>query len=345
MKHRTLLAGLALVVLLLAAACGGGGTATLGSADIAVVGGQQVKKDQFDALLTRTKKSYQVAKKPFPKPGTSAYNTLQGQAVTFLLQRAEFAQKAADMGIHISDKQIDDRIEQVKKQFFNGSEKRYEEGLKQQALTPDQAREEVKTQLISEALYKKVTDKVHVSDSAVENYYKANKSIYEQKESRDVRHILVPTRTLADQVYAQLVADHEKNFAALAKKYSKDPGTAASGGKLTITRGQMVPAFDKTAFALKTGQLSKPVHSSFGWHVIQALSPIKPPSVTPLDKVKASIRQQLEQQQKNEAMTTWVDDVKKHFCKPGQIKYAPGYQPNPDPCLAVTSASSTTATK
>jgi hypothetical protein len=67
--------------------------------------------------------------------------------------------------------------------------------------------------------------------------------------------------------------------------------------------------------------------------------------VTPLGKVKASIRQQLEQQQKNQAMTTWVDDVKKDYCKPGKVKYAPGYAPNPDPCLAVTAATSTTSTK
>ncbi|HZC28218.1 MAG TPA: hypothetical protein VE269_00645, partial [Gaiellaceae bacterium] len=89
----------------------------------------------------------------------------------------------------------------------------------------------------------------------------------------------------------------------------------------------------------------KPVHSTFGWHVIQALSPVKPPSMTPLSQVKAQIRQQLQQQQQTEAVTAWVDSVKREFCKQGKIKYAPGYAPNPDPCLAVTSATSTSATK
>ena len=262
MKQHTFLAGLAVVVLLLLAACGGGGTASLASNDVAVVGGQQVTKDDLTNLLERAKKSYEAQKRPFPKPGTSAYNTLQGQAVTFLLQRAEFAQKAADMGIHISDKQIDDRINQLKKQFYNGSEKVY-----------------------------------------------------------------------------------EQNFAALAKRYSKDPGSAAKGGQLTVTRGQTVPAFDKTAFALKKGELSHPVHTQYGWHIIQALSAIKPPTVTPLSKVKASIRQQLAQQQKNGAMTAWVDGVKTDYCKGGKVKYAPGYAPNPDPCVAVTAATSTTSTK
>jgi foldase protein PrsA len=345
MKQHILLVVVAVVVVLLLAACGGGGSASLESNDVAVVGDQQVTKDDLTNLLDRAKKSYAAERRPFPKPGTSAYNTLQGQAVTYLLQRAEFAQKAADMGIHISDKQIDDRIDQLKKQFYKGSEKTYEAALKKQGLTPDQARQEVKAQLISEALYNKITSKVHVSDSAIASYYNANKSVYEQKASRKVRHILVSSKTLADRLYTQLVGSHERNFAALAKQYSKDPGSAAKGGVLTVTRGQTVPAFDKTAFALKKGQLARPVHTQYGWHVIQALSGITPPKVTPLSNVKASIRQQLEQQQKNEAMTTWVDGVKKDDCKGGKVKYAPGYAPNPDPCVAVTAATSTTSTK
>jgi parvulin-like peptidyl-prolyl isomerase len=346
MKQHAFFVGLAVVVVLLLAACGGGGTATLASNDVAVVGDQQVTKDDLTNLMDRAKKSYAAERRPFPKPGTSAYNTLQGQAVTFLLQRAQFAQKAADMGIHISDKQVDDRIEQLKKQFYNGSEKTYEQNLAKQGLTPDQARGEVKAQLISEALYNKITSKVNVSDSAVQSYYNANKAAYQQKASRDVRHILVSSKALADQLYARLVAAHEQNFAALAKQYSKDPGSASKGGKLTITKGQTVPAFDKTAFALKKGQLSHPVHTQYGWHIIQALSAVKPPAVTPLNsQIKASIRQQLEQQQKNDAMTKWVDGVKKDYCKGGTVKYAPGYAPNPDPCLAVTGATSTTSTK
>jgi foldase protein PrsA len=342
MMRHAFLAGLALLVVLLAVACGGGGTASLASGDVAVVGGQKVTKDDLTALLNRAKKSFEADKRAFPKAGTQRYNTLQGQAVTFLVQRAEFAQKAEDLGIDISDKRIDDRINQLKKQFYNGSEKRYEQTLKQQGLTPEGARNEIKAQLISEDLYKKVTSKVHVSDKAISDYYNSNKSIYQQQESRDVRHILVTKKALADQIYSQLVAAHEKNFAALAKKYSKDPGSAANGGKLTITKGQTVPQFDKTSFSLKTGELSRPVHTQYGWHIIQALSAIKPAKTKPLDKaLKASIRQQLAQQQKNDAMTKWVDDAKKDFCG-GKIKYQPGYAPTPDPCIAVTASTATT---
>jgi hypothetical protein len=87
------------------------------------------------------------------------------------------------------------------------------------------------------------------------------------------------------------------------------------------------------------------VHTQYGWHVIQALSAIKPATTTPLGKVKESIRQQLEQTKKNEVMTKWVNDMQKSFCKPGRIKYRAGYQPTTDPCASYTSSTAATATQ
>jgi parvulin-like peptidyl-prolyl isomerase len=333
---------------LLVAGCGGGGggSASLGGADVAAVGGQHVTKDQFQALMGRAQKSYAAQKRKFPKPGTREYENLKGQAVDFLVQRAEFEDEADDMGIHVDDKKVDERINKLIKQFYGGSHKKYEDTIKAQGLTPETARQEVKAQVISEELYKKVTDDVKVSDKELRDYYDQNKSIYVQKESRDVRHILVTKKALADQLYQQLKGG--ANFAKLAKKYSKDPGSAQNGGRLTITRGQTVKEFDKTAFSLKKGQLSPPVHTQYGYHIIQALSDIRPPKTTPFDKVKSSIRQQLEQQKKQDEMTKWVDGTKKKFCKDDRIKYQVGYAPNPDPCAAIlanTSSTSTTATK
>ena len=78
------------------------------------------------------------------------------------------------------------------------------------------------------------------------------RATYAQAASRDVRHILVNSKTLADQLEAQLKSGGD--FAKLAKQYSKDPGSAKTGGKLTITQGQTVPEFDKAAFTLSPGR-------------------------------------------------------------------------------------------
>jgi parvulin-like peptidyl-prolyl isomerase len=304
-----------------------------------------VSKSQFQALMARAEKSYSAQKRKFPKPGTREYENLKGQAVDFLVQQAEFEDAAADLGVHVGDKQVSERIQKLIKQFYGGSEKKYEQTIAAQGLTPSSARDQIKAQLISEELYKKVTGDVEIGDKEVKDYYDSNKSIYVQKESRDVRHILVTSKARADQLYAELKTGAD--FAKLAKKWSKDPGSAQNGGRLTITRGQTVKEFDKTAFSLKKGQLSPPVHTQYGYHIIQALSGIRPAKTKPLAEVKASIKQQLEQQKKQDEMQKWVDDVKKKYCKDERIKYQVGYAPNPDPCAAIlaNTTSTTTATQ
>jgi parvulin-like peptidyl-prolyl isomerase len=321
---------------LVAAGCGGGGsTAALGADDVAVAGSKSVTKEQFHALMNRAKKSYDAQKRPFPKPGSVEYEQLKSQAITFLLQRAEFEQEADDMGIEVTDEEVDKRIKQLKKQFYGNSDERYQKTLKEQGLTEEQARAEVRSQLISEELFKNVTEDVKVSREEIKQYYNSHASQYQTPESRDVRHILVQKKQLADQLYGQLRDGGD--FKALAKRYSKDPGSAANGGKLTISKGQTVPQFDKKAFELKKNEISKPVKTQYGYHIIQALTDVKPAKKTPLDQVDESIRQQLEQQQKQETMTKWVEDTKKTYCK-SMIKYQVGYKPNPDPCANTDSS-------
>ncbi len=328
------------LVAVLAAGCGGSSSPKSVPADgVAVVGDQTITKDQFNALLAQAKKSFKSQKRPFPKSGSQEFKTLQDQAIQYLVQRAEFEQKAKDLSVSVSDKQIDDRLKQIKKQYFGGNEKKYQSQLKSQGLTEAQVRDDIKAQLLSEAIFKKVTTDVKVSDKEIKDYYAAHKSQYGQPESRDVRHILVNSKPLADKLYAQLKAGGD--FAALAKKYSKDPGSAAQGGKLTVSRGQTVPPFDKKAFSLKKGELSAPVKTQFGWHIIQALSAVRPAKQTPFSQVKDQIKQQILQTKRNDAMTKWVDQTKKDFCA-GKLSYQVGYKPLTDPCATLNTGTSST---
>jgi foldase protein PrsA len=332
------LALFALVFLaLVVTGCGGStSTASLGSDDVAVVGSNQISKDQFREALGRAETYYKSAKRPFPKPGTAEYEQVKSQAVTFLIQRAELRQEAEKLGVDLSDKKVDQKLEELKKQL--GGEAAYERELKRTGLTHEQGREEALVAIAVDGLYKEVTGDVKVTKDEVRSYYDAHKTQYQQPESREVRHILVEKKPLADQIYAQLKSG--ANFAALAKKYSKDPGSAATGGKLSVSRGQTVPQFDKKTFELKKGELSQPVKTQYGYHIIQALSDVKPASKTPLAKVEGSIKQQLEKQQKDEVMNKWFADMKKSYCD-GKIKYQVGYQPTADPCATVTGTTTT----
>lgn len=169
-----LLLGLTLV--LLAAGCGGDGDESVPGDAIAVVSGNAVAKLEFDGLISQAKRSYEAQKRTFPKVGTAEYNVLKNQAVQFLVQRAQFEQKADELDVEVTEKQVDDRLQQIKKQYFAGNQKRYEQQLKQQGLSDEQVRRDIRAQLIQEAIFKKVTDEVKVTDEAIQDYYDKNKA-------------------------------------------------------------------------------------------------------------------------------------------------------------------------
>jgi foldase protein PrsA len=314
---------LLLPLTVLASACGGEESESVPADAVAVVGEEEVAKSEYDALIGQARRSYKQQKREFPKVGTPEYATLKNQAVAFLVQRAQFEQQAEELDVEVSEKQVSDRLAQIKKQYFGGDAKRYAAQLKEQGLTEEQVRRDLRAQLLQEELFKKVTAGVKVTDADVKSYYEKNKDQYGQPESREIRHILVPTKKQAQDLHARLKGG--ANFAALAKRFSKDPGSKAQGGKLTVAKGQTVPPFDKAAFKLAKNALSEPIKTQYGWHLIQPLSAVKPAKTTPLKEVRESIRQQLLQTKKNERMTKWVEETKKDFAD--RTSYQVGYAP------------------
>ena len=303
----------------------GGGDDKVPADAVAVVDGTEIKRVDYDQIVAQAKRSYKNQKREFPKAGSQEFQTLKNQVVQFLVQREQFEQQADALDVEITEKQVDARLAQIQKQYFGGDKKKFEKQLKDQGLTEAQVRKDIRSQIISEKIFAEVTGKVTVTDKQVDEYYVKNKSQYSQPESREVRHILVKTKAKADDIYNQLKAGAD--FSALAKKYSEDTGSKANGGKLTISKGQTVAPFDQTAFLLKTNEISKPVKTEFGYHVIQPIGEVKPAKVTPLKEVQDSIRQQLAQTKKNEAMTKWVDELKKNY--KDKISYAVGFSPPP----------------
>ena len=325
---------LLLCALVVVALAGCGGDEEVPDDAVAVVDGTQIDRSDYEALISQAKKSYKNQKREFPAAGSQEFQTLRNQAVQFLVQREQFEQEAKDMDVEVTDKQIDARLEQILKQYFGGDKKKYEKQLKDQGLTEAQVRNDIRAQIVSEKIFAQVTKDVKVSDEDISDYYAKNKKQYSQPESRDVRNILVKTKKQADDLHAQL--ENGADFAALAKKYSEDTGSKANGGKLTVSAGQTVAAFDKAAFQLKKNAISEPVKTEFGYHIIQPLSDVKPAKVTPLKDVKESIRQQLQQTKKNEAMTKWVDELKKDY--KDKVSYAAGFSPPPDAKSTTTDA-------
>lgn len=365
--RRLPLIGICVALALLVTACGGGGPKKVPNDAVAVVGDKEISKSDWDALIEQTRRNFQATKRSFPKPGSVDLANLKANATQFLIQSSEYQQEAEKLGIEVSDKEIDARLDQIKKQYYGSPtpsssgppkatpaqiEKRYQAALKQQGFTDKEVRAGIKLQLIREKVFKKVTADVKVSDEEIKTYYEKHKKQYEtpaQPESRDLRHILVKKKAQADRLYAQLRANPGK-FAQLAKKFSTDTSSAANGGKLPPgvgVKGRLDPAFQKVAFSIKAHVIAKPVRSQFGWHIIEALGPVKPGTPakpTPLNsQVKEAIRQQLRSQAQQKEMDKWLAGIKKSYCK--KIGYQQGYAPPPgqDPCKtsSTTTGSST----
>jgi len=335
MKRSLALAAAALAsVTLVAAGCGGSDEVPTNA--VAVVDGSTVTRAALDELLTRAKLSYAAQKRSFPKAGTSEYQTLQTQAVAYLVQRQEYASEAEKLGIQVKDTQIAKKVGQVRKQYFSDNQAKFVQGLKEQGYTEATLREEIRSQLLTEGIYDKVTAAAKVTDADVKSYYAKNKANYSVPESRAVRHILVKTKAEADRIRAALVSGGD--FAALAKANSLDPGSKDQGGKLTVSKGQTVAPFDKAAFSLETNEVSKPVKTQFGYHIIQPLAAVKAGSVTPLSQVQDQIRTQLVSQKKNDAVNDWVANVEKEY--KGKVQYAVGFEP---PDTSTTTGETTTS--
>jgi parvulin-like peptidyl-prolyl isomerase len=322
MKRSLTFAAAALAALTLVAA-GCGDSDEVPADAVAVVDGTEVSRQSLDELLARAKKSYTAQKRTFPKAGTAEYQSLQTQAVAFLVQQVEYAQEADQLGVEVTDAQITKKIDEVKKQYFANDPKKFQKGLADQGYTEATLRSDIRSQLLTEGIYEKITGDVKVTDADVKAYYDKNPDKYKVAASRAVRHILVKTKAEADNLHAQL--EDGADFATLAKKNSLDPGSKDQGGKLTISRGQTVAPFDKAAFSLDTNELSEPVKTEFGYHLIQPLAAVKAGSVTPLAQVKAQIKTQLESEKKNTTVDGWVADVQKEY--KDKVTYAAGFEP------------------
>jgi len=311
------------VAVLFAAGCGGGG-GSLGSGVVASVGGQEITQGQLDEVIAQASDRLESQGQKVPAAGSEEYKALQQSALQYLVQRAEQAQQADKLGVTVTDKQVQERLDRVIKQYFGGSKKKYEASLVKQGVTDEQVQDELRATLISEGIFNKVGESAVVTPEEIVAYYKSNPALYTKQPSREVRHILVKTKSEADDIYAQLKAGAD--FAVLAKKYSTDPGSKDVGGKLIEVKGQFVPEFEKVAWKLEVNELAKPVKSQFGWHVIQALGPISKLKTTPLDdETKQTIRETLLGQKKTDTVTKWLEEQKLEYAS--KIHYAAGFAP------------------
>ncbi|HWI48745.1 MAG TPA: peptidylprolyl isomerase [Rummeliibacillus sp.] len=155
----------------------------------------------------------------------------------------------------VSDKEVEAEFKKQKEQMGSS----YEQTLAAQNMTEKSFKRGIKLNLLQEAA---LADGVKVSDAEMKAYYE------EMKKEVKASHILVADEKTAKEIKAKL--DKGEDFATLAKKYSTDTGSQAAGGELGwFGPDKMVPEFTKAAYSLKKGEISEPVKTSYGYHIIK----------------------------------------------------------------------------
>ncbi|RCK74053.1 MAG: Survival protein SurA precursor (Peptidyl-prolyl cis-trans isomerase SurA) [Ignavibacteriae bacterium] len=208
---------------------------------------------------------------------------LRNQVLDALInERLIVAKAIEDTNVNVTDEEVSQQLEQLIQQNIQqiGSEQKLEEiyGMPISRMRRE-FRDEMKKKLLAERIKQFKFGNVSVSRREIEEFYETYRdSLPEVEEEVELYHILKFPKKNQEilnevKIKAKLILDSIRccgDFADFARRYSQDPNTAIDGGDLGVTRrGTLVKEYEEAAFALNEGQISEPIESPFGIHIIQ----------------------------------------------------------------------------
>jgi parvulin-like peptidyl-prolyl isomerase len=219
---------------------------------------------------------------------------------------------------NVSDADVDAELAKVKGQFPD--DKAFQEQIAQAGMTPDELKKNIRTGLQQSRWMKSQVKTSEITDDQAKSFYESNIKEFEQPETVKASHILfmVDPDAQADVVKQKEEAATKaaeraaagEDFTKLAKELSEEPGASESGGDLGFfPKDRMVPEFADAAFAQKVGDISKPVKTQFGWHVIKVTDK-KAAGTMPFDQVKEQVAAYLKSNNQREAVQAVLNKLK-----------------------------------
>ncbi len=203
----------------------------------------------------------------------------------------------------VDKKEFKEKYEQFKSLYGEN----YSLVLAQYGLTDDDIKRNIELELLIAEVEKEAIKNIKVTDKEIKEYYDKN---YPQIHAR---HILVEDKDTALEIKKKL--EQGEDFAELAKEHSTDPGSAQNGGDLDwFGPGKMVKEFSDAAFKLEKNEISDPVKTEHGYHIIQVLDKKKKPK---LEDVKKEIKKELRQQKYENDPSILQEALKKEMEEAG----------------------------
>lgn len=228
--------------------------------------------------------------------------------------------EAEKSGVKASERDIDDAVEDVKKQNSLNDET-LKDALKREGLTYEMYRTQIKRQIEkSRMIGQQVRAKVTVTDRDLIEYYERNKRLFLKDEEVNVSHILFLVSEKASDAEVEKIrkqasdvldaAKRGKDFPELAKKYSQDASGKQGGSLGFFKKGQLLPAFEGAAFSLKKGEISDLVKTGYGFHIIK-VDDVKEAVPEPFESVKEKIRSTVTSDMMEQRYKEWMEELKK----------------------------------
>jgi foldase protein PrsA len=215
-------------------------------------------------------------------------------------------QEAKKADVKVTQDEIDAEMKTYEEQY--GGAEALESAIASSGMTVDQLEGEMENYLLIEKL---IGPDIKITDEQIETYFKENKESFVQAEQVEASHILVATKEEADEV-AKKLKDGE-DFAGLAAEYSTDTATAKSGGELgSFSAGEMAAEFEKAAFAMEVGEISEPVETEYGFHIIKVTGKTEAAEAK-LEDSKEKIKETLFDEALNTQYATWIAEKKEAY--------------------------------
>lgn len=236
------------------------------------------------------------------------YNSMLDQNVQQLIGYELLVMKAKENKEIVVSEEVEEQLAAVKASF--GSDEEFDAALKETGMTLEELKENIEKDLYYQKIVETYKDSVQVTDEEISDYYNENIAQYTKKPGANVYHILVDSEDKAKEVLKEYEAG--KSFADLAAQYGTD-GTKDQGGALGYIEYATTDYdadFMAGAKVLGEGEISAPVKTQFGWHIIKVDGVQNEETIQPLEEVKESIQTTLAEQKANEALTEAVEGWK-----------------------------------
>jgi foldase protein PrsA len=213
-------------------------------------------------------------------------------ALDQLITRRLIVQEGKQAGITVSEEALDAEIQSIVDESFQGSVESFRSALEYYGISEESFREDAYLNLLVRQI---ALEQINPTDEDVRAYFEENRYLFDQAEEVEARHILVESEELVNELAAMLAAGDD--FVALAAVYSMDQSNKDNGGYLGFfSRGMMVEEFEEAAFALEVGEISEPVQTNFGFHLIELLDR-KEAGEADFDTISEQVREALIEEQ------------------------------------------------